>query len=392
MKYDFDVAISRTDTNSAKWDYLESIFGTEDVLPLWVADMDFASPPCVVEALVARAKHPVYGYPGTPQALFEAASQWMAHRFNIQVQPEWMTAVSGVISGLHAAVEAFTRPGDKIIVQPPVYPPFFNVALSRGRYVIENPLREQDGYYVMDFEDLRSKIDDRTKLLILCSPHNPVGRVWTKEELAHVAAICVEHDIIILTDEIHADLVYEKNTHTPFASLGPEASKRCITFLSPSKTFNVAGLFTSIAFTEHTGLLKRLKASVRKAGTDHVNLFGIEACIAAYKGGEEWLEEVLVYLKGNATYIERFLQERLPQIQMRIPEATYLGWLDFREFGFSAGELKRFIVEEARLGFNDGASFGTGGEGFQRINFGCSRAVLEEAMLRLEKAVYERRM
>lgn len=391
MKYDFDTAINRTATNSIKWDYLQSIFGTEDVLPLWVADMDFASPPCVTEALVARARHPVYGYPGTPQALFEAASQWMTRRFNVKVQPEWMTVVSGVVSGLNAAVEAFTRPGDNIIVQPPVYPPFFNVALSRGRHVIENPLREQDGHYVMDFEDLRSKIDDRTKLLILCSPHNPVGRVWTKEELVHVTMICAERDILILTDEIHADLVYGKDTHIPFASLGPEASKRCITFISPSKTFNVAGLFTSIAFTENAELLRRLQASIRKARTDHVNLFGIEACIAAYKGGEEWLEELLAYLKENAVYIERFLQERLPQIRMRMPEATYLGWLDFRRLGFSGSKLKQFMVEEARLGLNNGASFGTGGEGFQRINFGCSRAMLEEAMLRLEKAVCERR-
>lgn len=390
MKYNFDQAVHRTNTNSIKWDYRQKFFDTKDVLPLWVADMDFASPPCVTEALIKRAQHPVYGYPGTPRALFEAAAGWMKRRFGTEIKPEWMTALAGVVPGLFAAVEAFTRPGDKVIVQPPVYPPFFSAALGRGRYIVENPLREENGQYMMDLADLEDKIDEKTKMLILCSPHNPVGRVWTKEELTRLADICVKHDILIVSDEIHADLVYEKGAHTPFYSLGPEVSERCITFLSPSKTFNLAGLFTSIAIAENPKLLKRLKRAIRKAGVDHINLFGIEGCIAAYNEGEAWLDELLVYLKENALYVNRFLQERVPGISMRIPEGTYLGWLDVRGLGLFGEELKSFMIKKAKLGLNDGPSFGTGGEGFQRLNFACPRPTLEEAMTRLEKAVKER--
>ncbi|MFT9846975.1 MalY/PatB family protein [Aneurinibacillus sp. REN35] len=390
MKYNFDNLLSRLNTNSIKWDYRKEIFDADDVLPLWVADMDFACPPGVTEALMRRAQHPAYGYPGTPRALYEAAVRWTARRFGRELQPEWMTVVSGVVPGLYAAVEAFTSPGDKVIVQPPVYPPFYSAALGRGRRIVENPLVEKDGHYRMDIEGLRKVIDERTKLLILCSPHNPVGRVWSQEELRELAALCAEKDLIVLADEIHADLVYEPYVHTPFYSLGEDAANRCVTFLSPSKTFNVAGLFTSLAVAQNSELLKKLKAAIEKVGVDHVNLFGIEACIAAYDKGEEWLDELLVYLLGNAKYIEQSLAEHIPGVRMKVPEATYLGWLDFRGLGLSDTELKQFIIEQARLGLNDGHTFGRGGQGFQRLNFGCSRATLEEALGRLETAVNNR--
>jgi cystathionine beta-lyase len=390
MKYNFDVGIDRLGTNSSKWDYRQNVFGTEDVLPLWVADMDFPSPPCVVDAIVKRAQHPIYGYPGKPKAFFEAAAGWMARRFGVEVKTDWMATVPGVVPGIHIAIEAFTQPGDKVIIQPPVYHPFFRAIRNRGRQIVENPLIEKDGRYFMDFDDLEAKIDERTRMLILCSPHNPVGRVWQKDELLRLAEICVKNDILILSDEIHSDIVYEKGAHIPLFSLSPEISQKCITFISVSKTFNLAGLFTSIVFAEDPSIARELKLAIHKASLEDINLFGIEALIAAYNEGEDWLEELLVYLRGNAEYIHAFLQERIPQIKMLLPEATYLGWMDFRALGMNGRELKEFVIHKARLGLNDGAMFGTQGEGFQRINFACPRKMLEEAMYRLEKAVKER--
>ncbi|GIM44829.1 cystathionine beta-lyase [Collibacillus ludicampi] len=389
MKYNFDEVIDRIGTNSSKWDYREKIFGTEDVLPLWVADMDFPCPPCVVEAIIKRAQHPIYGYPGKPREFYAAAVHWLKRRFGVDVQPEWMATVPGVVPGIHIAIEAFTNPGDKVVVQPPVYHPFFRAIRNRGRQIVENPLMEKDGRYYMDFADLREKIDERTRMLILCSPHNPVGRVWERDELLELADICMKNDIIIISDEIHSDLVYEKGKHIPLFSLSPEISNHCITFISVSKTFNLAGLFTSIAFTENPKILRELKMAIHKASMEDINLFGIEALIAAYNEGEDWLEELLLYLKGNAEYISNFLRERIPQVKMQVPEGTYLGWMDFRELGLRGEELKEFIIRKAKLGLNDGMMFGAQGEGFQRINFACSRKTLEEAMLRLEKAVKE---
>jgi cystathionine beta-lyase len=389
MKYNFDEVIDRIGTNSSKWDYREKIFGTEDVLPLWVADMDFPCPPCVVEAIIKRAQHPIYGYPGKPREFFVAAVHWLKRRFGVDVQPEWMATVPGVVPGIHIAIEAFTNPGDKVVVQPPVYHPFFRAIRNRGRQIVENPLMEKDGRYYMDFADLKEKIDERTRMLILCSPHNPVGRVWERDELLELADICMKNDILIISDEIHSDLVYEKRKHIPLFSLSPEISNHCITFISVSKTFNLAGLFTSIAFTENPKILRELKMAIHKASMEDINLFGIEALIAAYNEGEDWLEELLLYLKGNAEYISNFLRERIPQVKMQVPEGTYLGWMDFRELRLRGEELKEFIIRKAKLGLNDGMMFGAQGEGFQRINFACSRKTLEEAMLRLEKAVKE---
>ncbi|WP_054950370.1 MalY/PatB family protein [Numidum massiliense] len=387
---DFDTVIDRAHTNSIKWNYSEQVFGTDDVLPLWVADMDFPAPPSVVEALVARAKHPIYGYPGMPTSFFQAAASWFDRRLGVKVDTEWMTELPGVVSGLYVAVEAFTEPGDKIVIQPPVYHPFFDVAKKRGRQLVENPLVETNGYYTMDFADLRRKIDADTRLLILCSPHNPVGRVWTEEELRELADICRENDIIVISDEIHSDLVFEKGAHRPYFSLSEEMADHSLTFVSGSKTFNLAGLFTSVAIAKNRKLLQRFKGMQQRMGLQFVNAFGIEALTAAYNGGEQWLDELLPYLHDNATYASNFLRERLPQVKMHVPEATYLAWLDFRDSGVPAEELPHFIVQKARLGLNDGVAFGKEGAGFMRLNFACPRSLLTEALTRLEAAFASR--
>jgi len=384
MQYNFDQIVERRGTNSVKWDETKRIFGA-DVLPLWVADMDFPCPQPVVDALVERAKHPVFGYPGTPNSMFEAVAGWLKRRFDATIETSSFATVPGVVSGLHAAVEAFSKPGDKIVIQTPVYPPFYSTVRNLGRQVVENPLVErEDGSYAMNLEQLAGLIDSRTSMLIICSPHNPIGQLWTREELQTLAQICVDRGIILVSDEIHADLILY-GEHVPVFKLSPEISNICLTFISPSKTFNIAGLFASIAIAENPAMMKRYKTTLENMSMQHLNLFGIEAMEAAYNEGDEWLEQVLAYLRGNAEYVSSFLKANLPKITMRVPEATYLGWIDFRALNLPQAELKRKVIEEAKLGFNDGMMFGKAGEGFQRINLGCARSVLEEAMARLEQ-------
>ena len=385
----FDEMIDRIGTNSVKWDSRHQVFGTSDVLPLWVADMDFPCPPEVVEALVKRAQHPIYGYPGDNSPLFEAAKGWIERRFGADVHTDWMVAIPGVVPGIQVAIEAFTKPGDKVIIQPPVYPPFFATSENLGRRIVENPLKVVDGNYVMDFDDLKAKIDNRTKLFVLCSPHNPIGRVWSKDDLRKLGEICVEHDIIVIADEIHSDLVYEKGAHTPFYTISKELANQSLAFISGSKTFNLAGLFTSIAIAENPKLRNEFKTAVSKAGLNHINIFGIEATIAAYTHGDKWLDELLDYLHENAVYAHEFIKSNMPEIKMNVPEATYLAWLDFRELGLYGEDLRRFLIHDAKIGLNDGFNFGKQGDGFCRLNFGCSRSILKEALERLEKAVKE---
>jgi cystathionine beta-lyase len=383
----FDEIIDRLGTNSVKWDARERIFGSGDVLPLWVADMDLPCPPEVVQAIEARAKHPIYGYPGDNGALFEAAKGWVNRRFGAEVDTDWMVAIPGVVPGIQVAIEAFTKPGDKVIIQPPVYPPFFSTSEELGRRIVENPLKRVDGKYVMDFDDLRKKIDQRTKLFVLCSPHNPIGQVWSREDLLQLGEICAEKGIMIIADEIHSDLVYEKGAHTPFYTLSEQLANQSVTFISGSKTFNLAGLFTSIAIIKNRKLRNEFRVTANKMGLNHINLFGIVASTAAYNHGDQWLDELLDYLHENAVMIRHFLSERIPEIKMTIPEATYLAWLDFRELGLYGQELRNFLIREAKVGLNDGFQFGKQGDGFCRMNFGCPRSVLKEALQRIEKAV-----
>lgn len=388
MVYNFDERIDRTGTNSVKWETNHPDYNAEGMLPLWVADMDFACPPEVTGALIKRASHPIYGYPMKEASFYESLQEWIHKRFGVAVETSWMTGITGVVPGLHVAIEAFTDVGDKVVIQTPVYHPFFHAVHNRGRQVVSSSLVENAGRYEINWDDLAEKLSDpKVKLMLLCSPHNPVGRVWTKEELEQLGTLCVEQGVIVVADEIHADLVYETGSHTPYYSLPRELSSRSVTFLSASKTFNLAGLFTSYLLTENRHLLRDFAQTASKMGYENLNLFGMEATIAAYRHGEAWLEELLVYLRGNAAYIHHYLTQRLPEISMSIPEATYLGWMDFRSLGLSQSELNKLLRTEAKLGLNDGVMFGQEGEGFQRINFGCPRAILEEAMTRLEQVI-----
>lgn len=299
-----------------------------------------------------------------------------------------MTGIPGVVPGIHVAVEAFTAPGDGVLIQTPVYHPFYHAVENRGRHVVTSPLVERNSRYEMDWDDLTQKLSDpRVKLMLLCTPHNPLGRVWTRQELERLGELCVENGVIVVADEIHSDLVYEPNIHTPYYSLSPQLANQSVTFLSAAKTFNLAGLYTSYLMTQNQQLLRDFSSTASKMGYENLNLFGMEATIAAYQNGEAWLEELLIYLQGNAAYLNEFLATRIPEVSMAIPEATYLGWIDFRRLGLSQAELNKLIREEAKLGLHDGTTFGRDGAGFMRINFACPRSILVEAMDRLERAI-----
>lgn len=387
MRYNFDEPFDRKNTSCIKWDYNTMIFGKEDVLPMWVADMDFSAPEPVVKALIERAKHGAYGYTAKPPELYNALIRWMEKRHNWEIEKENLVFTPGVVPALSLAISAFTNPGDKIIVQPPVYYPFFDVIRYNGRTIVYNELKEVDGRYVMDLEDFKNQIDERVKMFILCSPHNPVGRVWTETELRRVAEICLENDILIISDEIHCDLAFSDYTHIPLASLSDDIAQKTLTFTAPSKTFNIAGLALSFGVISNEKLLEEYKIMVERMELKISNIFGIVACEAAYKYGEEWLDQLMEYLEANANYLMEFCKERIPQIRPISPEGTYLMWLDCKKMGLDDNDLKRFMIETARVGLNHGPDFGPGGSGFQRINIACPRATLKEGLERIAAAV-----
>ncbi|CUH97594.1 Cystathionine beta-lyase PatB [Propionispora sp. 2/2-37] len=385
MQHLFDEVIDRRRTGCRKWDAAGQLFGTDDVLPMWIADMDFKSPPAVVKAIQDRAGHGVYGYPHKGEAFYTAIQSWMRRRHDWQVEKEWILGTPGVVPALSTAILAYTRPGDKIIIQPPVYPPFFSCVINNQRELVQNPLVFSEGRYCMDFDDLENKLDGKVKMLILCSPHNPVGRVWSREELERLGKICEEHDLIIVSDEIHADLVFSGHQHIPMASLSPEVAKRTITCMAASKTFNVAGLYTAIVIISDPQLRDKFMQVFEALDLNTGNLFGITALVAAYEQGESWLEELLLYLNANIDYMLDFVMQQVPEIQIARPEATYLAWLDCRGLGLEEDKLKSFFIQQAKVGLNDGRTFG--GKGYMRLNFGCPRNVLEEGLLRIARAV-----
>ncbi|WP_457598790.1 MalY/PatB family protein [Hydrogenimonas sp.] len=382
----FDTPVDRRGTYAVQYDERRAKFGSDDLLPLWVADMDLPSPRCVTEALKRRAEHPVYGYTLYPERFFEAIVRWMERRHGWRVEPGSILPIPGVVPALNLLVTALTRPGEAVLIQPPVYHPFFRLARSHGRRLLQNPLRHDRGRYRIDFDDFRIKARE-AKLFVLCSPHNPVGRVWEADELERMARICLEEECLIVSDEVHADIVYAPCRHTPVATLSREISRITVTLNAPSKTFNIAGLNTAYAVVENGSLRRRFEAELRRYELTMGNLFGIEALMAAYEGGEGWLDELLAYLRGNIDYVNAFLHERIPAVTATPVEATYLMWLDCRNLGLDDEALERFFVREAKLGLNRGISFGEGGSGFMRLNVGCPRAKLEEAMKRLERAV-----
>lgn len=377
----FDQIINRRDTESIKWNRY-----AEDVLPMWVADMDFRSPEPVIQALQERVEHGVFGYGFFLEGLKDSITAHLLDRQDWPVAPEQIAFVSGVVTGFNHAIYSLTEPGDSVLIQTPVYPPFLSAPEQAGRIKVENQLiQTEGGKYEIDFDDFEQKAASGVKLFILCSPHNPVGRVFTREELTRMAEICLAHDVLICSDEIHADLIYSKSRHIPIASLSPEISAKTVTYLAPSKTFNMAGLSTSIFIAQDLDMKKRLTESMSMI-LGHPNIMGLHAARAAYQHGRPWLEALLKYLEGNRDYLFSFVEDHLPGIRMWRPEGTFLAWLDCRELDLEMSPSE-FFLRSAKVGMNDGKSFGQGGEGFVRLNFGCPRAMLEDGLGRMVEAV-----
>jgi cystathionine beta-lyase len=383
----FDSIINRENTGSIKWDLRREQFGKADVLPMWVADMDFPSPAEVTSAIIERAKHPVYGYTEVSAHLNEAVIRWVKRRFRWEVSPDWITHSPGVVTSIIIAILAYTHPGDKILIQSPVYYPFYSCVTTNDRELVINPLQLKDESYHIDFDDLENKLRQDVKMMILCSPHNPVGRVWKEEELVQLADLCAQYQVIMVSDEIHGDLIYPGHQQISIASLSEKLAQNSATLISPTKTFNLAGLAESVAVIPNPKLHRQFQQTLRKTGAGMLNIFGIAAAETAYSHGEPWLEELLEYLNLNRQSLVDYFQSNIPQIKVIKPEGTYLAWLDCRKLGIEPGELKEFFVQQAGVGLNDGSTFGTDGAGFQRINFACPRSLLMEGLQRIERAV-----
>jgi len=383
--YNFDELIDRTDTNCIKYDARTIFFGKADLLPLWVADMDFRTPDFIVEAIKKRAEHEIFGYTFRGDSYNQSIVKWLKRRHNWEIKPEWISFSPGVVAGLTLAIEAFSKPGDGVIIQPPVYFPFFDSVKGTGRELIENPLRIENGRYYFDLEDLKNKITPKTRLLLLCNPHNPGGMAWNEKELTELAEICIENNVLIISDEIHSDLIFEGNRHTPLAGISEEIAQNCVICMSPSKTFNTAGLTTSFLVIPNKRNFAAYERVMRLPHLHMGNIFGTAALEAAYTSGDEWLGQLMNYLQGNYSLLEQFLNEHLPEVKVMCPEATYLIWIDFSAFGLTNEILNQKLID-AGVGLNRGVQFGKQGSGFMRINIGCPRSVLQEALFRIKKA------
>lgn len=389
-KIDFDQVIDRRGTDCLKYDFAVRRGRPADVLPLWVADMDFAVPQEVICALEKRVQHGIFGYSECGDSYFEALSGWMRTHHGYEVRQDWLVKTPGVVFALAMAVRALTKEGDAVLIQQPVYYPFGEVIKDNGRVPVDSPLVLDAGHYRMDFEDLEKKIKEQhVRLMLLCSPHNPVGRVWTEEELRTLAEICLRYGVWIVSDEIHADFVFEGRHHM-LASLGEELEQRTITCTSASKTFNLAGLQTANIFIPNPRVRRLFQKEIAAAGYSQLNALGLVATEAAYRYGGPWYEQLLVYLRKNLAFLENFVEKHLPGVQVIRPEGTYLVWMDFRGLGLTEPELEHFIVKEAKLWLDAGAVFGAAGEGFERINIACPRSTLRQALEQLAQALAAR--
>lgn len=387
MKYDFDKVIDRRGTDTVKYDLLEPLFGRKDLIPLWVADMDFEVPPVIREAIVRRAEHGIYGYTVRSSGFYASVAEWLERRHGWKVDTGKIDFSPGIVPALVLSVLGFTEPGDRIIVQSPVYFPFFSSIENQGRILVNNRLVDTGGYFTIDFDDLEQKFREGAKMMMFCSPHNPVGRAWKRDELEQLAALAVKYGVLILSDEIHSDLLLYGNRHIPLASLGEEIAAQTITCIAPSKTFNLAGLHTSVIIAENPVLKKKYVKILDHIHVGGGNLFGFIALEAAYREGEEWLGQLLSYLEGNFTLLRDTLQERAPGIRVSALEATYLSWLNFEKYGMSDRELMKLMVEQAKLAFVDGPRFGAGGEQYLRMNIALPRSLMMESVERICRAI-----
>jgi len=387
--FDFDHEINREGTHSVKYDGRQNMFGKSDVIPVWVADMDFAAPPAVIRALSERAAHPIYGYTLFPDSLYDALIGWMQRRHGWAIQRDWIVLCPGVVPSINAAVMAFTQPGESVIIQPPVYFPFFSAVTQTGRKLIQNPLHLENGRYTIDFDHLEQCAKD-AHLLLLCSPHNPVGRVWQPAELERLLDIAAKHDVVIFSDEIHADLIYPGNQHHTLAAF-PEHKAKIITAVAPSKTFNIPGLNLSALIIPDQSTRNAVTQVFNTLHISASNPFSIAAFEAAYCEGEAWLEELLIYLRDTRDCVETFLAEHLPEIKVIRAEGTYLLWLDCRAWNRTDAQLKHFFVHEAGVGMSPGILFGTEGSGFMRLNIGAPRQTVLSVMQNIKQALQNKK-
>lgn len=387
-QYDFDQVIERRNTNSLKYDFAVEHHRPADVLPLWVADMDFRAPDPVLEALHRAVDHGIFGYSDGKEDYYQAVSDWFLRHFGWQTQPDWLVKTPGVVFALAMAVRTLTRPGDGVLIQPPVYYPFANVVRNNERELVENPLRCQDGRYTVDFADFECKIVSRNvKLFILCSPHNPVGRVWSREELRQMGDICRKHGVYVVSDEIHCDFAFPEHPHTIFLDANPELTDRTIICTAPSKTFNLAGLQVSNIWIPDPQIRAGFRKEMDRSGYSLVNRMGLVACQAAYSAGEEWLEQCRSYLRGNLDFLRAYLAEHIPQIRLVEPEGTYFAWLDCAGLDLCRRDLNDLVIKGANLWLDAGHIFGGGADQFQRIVLACLRATLRQALDQLAAAV-----
>jgi len=387
MIWNFDEPVAREGTNCIKYDLREDTFGEKDVIPMWVADMDFKTPDFIMSDLRKRLDHEICGYSYRPPEYFTSIINWINLRHNWPIEKDWICFSPGIVPALNLCTLAYTQPGDKIIVQPPVYFPFFSAVEAHGRKLVYNKLKEVDGKWEMDFESLLASIDEKTKMIIISNPHNPVGRVWSPNELLRLADICLANNILVLSDEIHSDLVLPGYKHTPFALLSEKIAAITITFIAPSKTFNLAGLSTSSVIISNPDLRKSFTRLVDNLHIGNGNIFGTIASISAYTHGHQWLDSLLDYIDYNIDFVGDYCKKMIPEIIPVMPEATYMIWLDCRKFGMSGKELRGFFVKSAGIGMNEGSSFGPGGEGFMRMNVATTHQTVMKALEQIEKAV-----
>jgi cystathionine beta-lyase len=389
---DFDILQDRSQSAAEKWDKASMLkhFGRDDLLPFWVADMEFKTPPNVCSSLVERAENGIFGYESTQDSLYNAIIHWYSTRHHWMINKPELCFSRGILNAISMLINLYTEKGDGIIIQPPVFFEFRLTIIENKRKVIRNPLKRVDQRYQMDFDDLEEKAaDPRTKMLILCNPHNPVGRVWEREELQRVGEICKQHHVLIISDEIHGDIVYPGHQYIPFASVSDEIAQNSFTCLSPAKTFNIAAVTDAIVIIPDQEYRKQYKQFASQLIINKTNAFSVVAMESAYQAGDEWLDQLLNYLQGNLSYLRDYLKNHIPKVQLIEPEGTFLVWLDFRELGMETKQLESFLVQQARLALNSGYWFGRQGAGYARMTIACPRSMLAEALSRLEHAVHE---
>lgn len=387
-QYNFDEIIDRSHSNCVKYDKLKEYFGKEGLLSLWVADMDFRTPDFIIEAIKKRCEHEVFGYTFASDTYYNSIINWVKYKYNWEIEKEWINYIPGIVKGIGLALQCFTQPGDKVIIQPPVYHPFRLVPEKMKREVVFNPLKLVDGKYEMDFEQLETvAADKKCKLLILCSPHNPGGIVWEKETLIRLADICIKHNILVVSDEIHAEMSYPSYRHCSFPTVSENAEKCSLVFMAPSKTFNIAGIVSSYAIIPDDKIREKFYSFLHAGEFGDGTIFAYEATTAAYTYGAEWLQQMRMYVMENVRFVEGFINANIPQIKAYLPQASFLVWLDCRDLNLSQPGLVKLFIEGAGLALNDGSIFGPGGEGYMRLNVGCPRSVLEKALNALKSAI-----